>query len=162
MHPPFARVRRRLDDVREAFDRLQAIEAEIVPLLAATPGEAAGVARNMLRGSGIEGIYSGIEGVLKALLVAADGEVHAEGGAWHARLLAQAAEPTGRRPPIISQAVFDRLDRLRAFRHVERNTYAHLLRAGDVERNVQILVEAFPAFEVEILDFLSSFDPADA
>jgi hypothetical protein len=160
MHPSFARVRRRLDDLREAFDRLTAVEAEIVPVLAATPGEAAAVARNMLRGSGVEGIYSGIEGVLKALLVAADGDVFSEGGAWHARLLAQAAEAGEHRPPIISRSAFDGLDRLRAFRHVERNTYAHLLQAGDVERNLQLLLTVFPVFEAEVSTFLSGFDPS--
>jgi hypothetical protein len=116
-------------------------------------------AKNALRASGIEGVYTGIEGVLKEILAVADEGVFAR-GSWHAHLLAQAAAPNEQRgrPAIISDHVYEKLDRLRAFRHIERNIYRHLLRESDVDENLVLLTEVFPLFEAEIGSFLKTFD----
>ncbi len=137
-----------------------AIETDIVPAVVGTMSRVAVAAKNALRASGIEGVYTGIEGVLKEILAVIDGGVFAS-ESWHAHLLAQAAVPNEQkgRPAIISDRVYEQLDRLRAFRHIERNIYRHLLRERDVDENLIRLTEVFPLFEAEIDSFLSTFDP---
>jgi len=166
MHPALSLAKRKLADARAEFDAVMAIEADIVPAVARTMSPVAVAAKNALRASGIEGMYTGIEGVLKEILAVVDGGVFAS-ESWHAHLLAQAAAPNERkgRPAIISDRVYERLDRLRAFRHIERNIYRHLLRESDVDENLARLTEVFPLFEAEIGQFFKSFDqgnPDDA
>lgn len=158
MHPAFALASRRLADCRKEFDLLTAIEREIAPALSAMETSSARSALAAVRSSSVESLYTGMEGVLKEVLTAVDGAVFVKGEGWHAQLLAQAAQETGERGRIISDAVYERLDELRGFRHVERNIYKHLLRAGDVEANLQRLKEVFPLFEAEVKTFIESFE----
>jgi hypothetical protein len=158
MHPAFALVRRKLIDLQNEFDLFKAAESLVSGSLAENMEPAAEWARNALRGTGIEGVYTGMEGILKDLVTATDGNVFAPAENWHFQLLAQAAAETPRRPPIISNAVYGGLNELRSFRHIERNVYRHAFRDGDVVRNVDVLGRVFPAFASEVEQFMKNFD----
>jgi hypothetical protein len=73
--------------------------------------------------SGIEKVYSGIEKALVRIVRDIDRHVP-EGPDWHATLLRRLARsvPDGR-PSVLSPETRRQLDRLRAFRHRERNSY---------------------------------------
>jgi hypothetical protein len=78
-------------------------------------------------------------------------------------LLAQAAQPseeTGR-SPIISTDVYDSLDLLRSFRHIERNVYRHSLREDSVLENFDIMKIAFPKFAAEAQAFIDGHELKD-
>ena len=96
MHPALSLAKRKLEDARTEFDALMAIEADIVPAVIGTMSPVAVAAKNALRASGIEGVYTGIEGVLKEILAIVDEGVFAR-ESWHAHLLAQAAAPNEQR-----------------------------------------------------------------
>lgn len=160
MQMALALAKRQLEQLRKEFARAISIETQIIPILTKENSETALEAKNALQATYIEGVYTGIENLLKELLTTIDGGVFAVERAWHAHLLAQAAEanPDKKRPPIISQWVYDRLDRLREFRHVERNVYRHLFFESGVEENWARLKEVFPLFEAEIEAFMQTFD----
>lgn len=68
-----------------------AIEEQIVPSIARLDSTVAALAISALRATGIEGVYTGMEGVLKEILSQVDGGVFGRAENWHAQLLAQAA-----------------------------------------------------------------------
>jgi len=163
MHPALALAKRKLDDTRIEFDQVLAIEAEIIPSIAEKNSQAARIAKNSLRATSIEGVYTGVEGVLKEILTVIDGEVFAGSEGWHKSLLTQARapnEPKGR-GSIISEATFELLDKLRAFRHVEHNVYRHTLRETDVEENLELMKQAFPNVEAEVEEFFKDYGNDD-
>jgi hypothetical protein len=158
MHPALSLAKRKLDDLEAEFNQVMAIEAEVVPQLTTLGTQAALSAKSSLRATGIEGVYTGIEGVLKEILTVVDGGVFAGAESWHAHLLAQAAAPNDekRRPALISEKTYRSLDRLRSFRHIERNLYRHLLREREVAENLERLTLALPLFKAEIGMFLAN------
>jgi len=114
--------------------------------------------RVVARASGIEGVYTGIENVLKTILGVTDGGVIADAESYHAQLLAQSAEATAKRSEIIGGELYGKLDRLRAFRHRERVNYRHLLSEGAVNENLALLKETYPKFEAEITAFIETWE----
>jgi hypothetical protein len=65
------------------------------------------------------------------------------------------------RPPVISEAVYNDLTVLLAFRHAVRINYGFDLRKHDVEENLGRLNRIFPAFVMEIQNFLETHVPDD-
>jgi pyruvate kinase len=112
-----------------------------------------------LRASSIEGVYTGLEGVLKEVLSVVDDGVSSAGDSWHARLIAQAADANSQsgRSAIITADVYAALDRLRAFRHIERNVYRHLLRHESVRENFDLMKGVFPTFIQQVEEFIEGY-----
>lgn len=95
--------------------------------------------------SGVEKIYTGCERVMAMIASDIDGAKidHSEG--WHISLLRRMAYPfPGVRDAVISDRCFKALDRLRAFRHRQRNTYGLVL---DPEIVLERTIETGAAFE---------------
>jgi hypothetical protein len=106
--------------------------------------------------SATEKIYSGCERVMArmAKLHAAGPFARLEG--WHIALLQHMASPLpGVRDAVITPTCFELLDKLRAFRHRERNSYGFDLDFGIVFERGHEAVAAFRLFRQEIEDFLS-------
>jgi hypothetical protein len=162
MHPSLSLAKRKFEEVKAEFRQAMTIESDVIPTIAALKTETAVTALNSLRATSIEGVYTGIEGLLKELLAVVDGGVFAAEESWHAHLLAQAAAPNlPKRAPIISEETYGLLDRLRAFRHVERNVYRHMLRNHEVLENMQRMQKLFPLFETDIERFLTAYGRDD-
>jgi hypothetical protein len=162
MHPSLSLAKRKFEEIQTEFRQMMAVEAEVIPTITALKTNIAATAISSLRATGIEGVYTGIEGLLKELLAVVDGGVFAADESWHAHLLAQAAEPNQKkRAAIISEETYGLLDRLRAFRHVERNVYRHMLRDTEVVENLQRLQKLFPLFEIDIERFFKTYDRDD-
>ena len=92
-----------------------------------------------------------------------DGGVFAAAESWHGQLLAQAAASNDEngRSTVIAEQTYRLLDELRAFRHVDRNVYRHLLRDREVDENFKKLCEAFPLFESDVNSFMQDYGQGD-
>jgi hypothetical protein len=104
-----------------------------------------------------------MENVLKELLNVVDGGVFGKSESFHAQLLAQAVETTGKRSEVIDRKLYENLDALRSFRHRERTSYRHVLKEDLVNKNLELLKNAFPSFETQIIRFIEAWEnkPAD-
>jgi len=79
--------------------------------------------------SATEKIYSGLERIVEIICVALDNRPAGKGESnWHKQLLVRASQANpGFRGAILSASTFEALDRLRGFRHRERNFYFQAL-----------------------------------
>ena len=92
MHPAFALARTRLTETRSELDAfLQANEERLTPLEADQDASAVWL-REVSRASGIEGVYTGMENVLKEVLTVVDGGVFGQSSSFHMQLLASRCE----------------------------------------------------------------------
>lgn len=158
MHPAFALTRTRLTETRSEFDAfLQANEERLVPLENDQNASASWI-RAVSRASGIEGVYTGMENVLKEVLNVVDGGVFGKSESFHAQLLAQAAEKTTKRTEVINQELYRKLDELRSFRHRERTSYRHVLKEDLVNKNLDLLKNSFSLFEAQIIAFIEAWE----
>ena len=111
----------------------------------------------MVFASAAEKIYTGCERIMGRLAAEIDQSrvVHADG--WHAALLRRMAHPfPGVRNAIISESCYALLDKLRAFRHRERNTYGVNLDFEIVVERAREAVLGFNLFRDEVRAFLRS------
>lgn len=158
MHPAFALARTRLTETRSELDAfLQANDERLTPL-EADQGDSAIWLRAVSRASGIEGVYTGMENVLKEVLTVVDGGVFGRSSSFHMQLLAQAAAKTDNRTEVIGQELYRMLDELRSFRHRERSSYRHVLKEELVNKNLDQLKNTFPLFETQITSFIESWE----
>lgn len=137
--------------------RLEKAKAELAELdvaLTLTSAETATPwSRRALKAFTVEGVYSGLEAILKIIADEVDGSLPS-GVAWHALLLETMVEPRpGVRPPVLSETSFHLLDRLRRFRHIVRNNYALDLEDEGVERNLADMRAALETFETDLRAF---------
>ena len=158
MHPAFALARRKLVETRAEYDAFLSAEAEKIAPLDFDNSPAAEWLRVSGRATGIEGVYTGIEGCLREVLNVTDGGVFASPARFHAQVLAQAAEPTADRPPLISVDLYAALDALRQFRHRERNVYRHLLIESGVNENLERIKTTFPRLACELAAFIAAWE----
>jgi len=103
--------------------------------------------------SGVEKVYTGCERVMKRVAEEID-EAPIKGDAWHATLLKRMANHyPGQRGNLISQETFDALDKVRAFRHRERNSYGTKLNTDIVMQRADECIQAFELFMKDVLQF---------
>jgi hypothetical protein len=107
--------------------------------------------------SAAEKIYSGCERVMARLAADLDGAAVSHSEGWHSALLRRIANPyPGIRGPIISPECLAILDKLRSFRHRERNSYGiHLNFEIVIERAGEAVV-GFAKFRAEVTHFLDT------
>jgi hypothetical protein len=93
--------------------------------------------------SAVEKIYGGCERIMLALAKNVDSKpVEADEG-WHRSLLHRMSNPFGStRPALLSTRTFAELEKLRSFRHRERNSYGSAL---IVERVLELAADAILA-----------------
>lgn len=105
--------------------------------------------------SGVEKIYTGCERVMAMIAASVDGAPvdHIEG--WHVALLKRMAHAyPGVRGAVITPECQGQLDRLRAFRHRERNSYGLTLDTEIVVERAHETQSIFQRFKQEIVAFL--------
>ncbi|GJD95324.1 ribonuclease toxin HepT-like protein [Methylobacterium iners] len=112
--------------------------------------------------SATEKIYTGVERVMSMIATGVDGGAVGRSDGWHVALLKRMSHAVlGVRPAVLSPDCYARLDRLRAFRHRERNTYGLDLDFDVVIARSAEAIEAFTLFRREVGSFLDAIDPAD-
>lgn len=98
-----------------------------------------------------QSVYVAAENILLKIATAVDGGAPTKDENWHASLLARMAnEFPGRRPAFLSPASADMLTKLRGFRHVARNGYAHQLDHDRLVSNAHIAVMLLPSMAADI------------
>ncbi len=104
--------------------------------------------------SAVEKIYTGCERVMARIATEVDGTPVSHADGWHLALLRRMANPyPGVRAAVISHNCHHDMDRLRSFRHRERNTYGiHLDSDIVLERGTEAL-QAFHRFRNEVSTF---------
>jgi len=101
--------------------------------------------------SGIEKIYTGCERIMAMVATSVDGARVARDEGWHSALLKRMAHPfPGVRDRVISETTYDMLDRLRSFRHRERNSYGLTLDAGIVVDRARETDATFRRFRADV------------
>jgi hypothetical protein len=86
--------------------------------------------------SAIEKIYGGCERAMVIVTKSVDGQAIEAGDGWHRSLILRMANPFGAsRPAAFSAETVTELDKLRSFRHRERNSYGSALKG---ERVIEI------------------------
>src|SRR5262249_53423423 len=107
--------------------------------------------------SATEKIYTGCERIMSQIAREVDSApvAHAEG--WHASLLRRMAHAfPGARKEVISDECYRQMDRLRSFRHRERNTYGTNLDFDIVVERSREAVAAFALFRSDVRRFFAS------
>ena len=107
--------------------------------------------------SAIEKIYGGCERVMLSVAKNVDGQAIEVDEGWHRSLLLRMSIPFGvSRPAVLSKETLDELDKLRSFRHRERNSYGSEL---IIERVLEMAADAVlaPALLAEDLKRLTTF-----
>ncbi|GJE58355.1 ribonuclease toxin HepT-like protein [Methylobacterium trifolii] len=106
--------------------------------------------------SAAEKIYTGFERVMASIAANVDAAPIPHLDGWHRSLLRRMANDVpGIRAPVISSDCYQRLDRPRAFRHRERNTYGLGLDFDIVLERCEEIVGAFDLFRREVRSFLA-------
>ena len=106
--------------------------------------------------SATEKVYTGCERVMAWLASEIDGAPIAKSDAWHSTLLHRMANPMPpARDAILSAECYALLDRLRSFRHRERNSYGINLDLEIVLDRAAEAVTAFHIFRFDIETFLT-------
>jgi hypothetical protein len=106
--------------------------------------------------SATEKIYTGCERVMARLASDIDGAPLTRSDGWHMALLRRMACPyPGLRPAVISADCFALLDKLRSFRHRERNSYGVRLDFDIVVGRGREAIAGLAMFRSEVLAFLS-------
>ena len=103
----------------------------------------------------LHSFYSGIENSLKRVAVEIDGSLPS-GEAWHRQLLTAMASETNRRPPVLSNTLYEILSEYLAFRHFFRQAYSfhfNWFKMSDLVLNAE---RTMRQFETEIDSFLDS------
>jgi len=155
MNPAFAPSRRRLLDLRQEAERLEAGN-RLLDLVRQADGDTENKAWvvNAAVSSGVSGLYTGMEDILRGLLALVDGYVPT-GETSHQDILDQAAMPVeGVRPAIISAPVYTALAALKNFRHFERHNYRFRFNDMLVTENVGRAEELVPDFSRDVEAFI--------
>ena len=150
LHRLAGRIRDETEDLDRAIQRAQ--EAWHRATLSADDLYIDSVALNL------HGFYAGLERIFELIATEMDG-TRPVGEAWHQLLLQQMATDIPQvRPPVLSLASRDGLDRYRAFRHIVRNVYAFRF---DPVRIGQLVDGAGPLYgqvRAELLGFADFLD----
>jgi hypothetical protein len=110
--------------------------------------------------SAIEKIYAGCERVMARLAAEWDGMKIDKRDGWHRALLDRMRQPFAGRQAVLSEDTYALLDRMRAFRHRERNAYGFNLDTTIVIERAREVIRAFDALVSDVRRLLGTL-PGD-
>lgn len=143
------------DEVRLELSQLRGLVREYGGLLRSArtrpdPREAAVAVAGVLHS-----FYTGVENIFQRVAKRIDGDLPG-GTAWHRELLDAMARPAAARPPVISQALRDRLEEYLRFRHFFRHAYSFIIDIDDVAALGQRCPACLAQLEEELSQFLAA------
>jgi len=110
--------------------------------------------------SAAEKIYTGCERVMAKLATEVDGEKVDKGDAWHRALLDRMRQPFHGRDAVVTDETHALLDKMRAFRHRERNTYGFNLDTVIVLERAREVIQAYDGLAADVRRLLDAY-PGD-
>jgi hypothetical protein len=156
MHRAYVDIENEFIEIAKEADRLSHFLSHLSPLTDERGGQAAWEAVHVCA-SATEKRYTGCERVMARIANEFDRAPVARSDGWHAALLRRMAHPfPGVRDAIITARCHHLLDRLRAFRHRERNTYGINLDLDIVLERSREAVETFAIFRAEVMSRLDA------
>ena len=136
-------------DLRIALDNAEPLRKILMDHLAQSDA-ALSAPQRVLVNAGVaqmvQSIYTAAEGLLLKVAASIDGGAPPKDENWHAALLSRMS----RRPAVLSATSLAAMNRLRAFRHVVRNNYAHELDHERLLDNVNVAIALLPSLAADI------------
>jgi hypothetical protein len=161
MQTTFAEIAAEFDDIRAEAGRLQEAIAHYLSERPEPNSLAAWMDLHVFA-SATEKVYTGCERVMARIAALIDGAPLDRGEGWHLALLQRMANPYADiRPAVISDPCLTALNRLRAFRHRERNSYGLRLNLDIVLQRAQEVAPALSLFHDEVLAMVVALNPTD-
>lgn len=147
--------------IQRQMQQMNRLPTEYRSLLDSVPEDEPDLERRTTLSAVVQSFYQGVEGVFQTIAKRVDGSMPSS-PEWHRQLLRQMAEPTERRPAVISADLRQRLTPYLAFRHLSRHTYPFLLNWSRMRGLVVDLGHVLEAFQSEIGRLLKEADSADS
>ena len=145
MHPSYVDIENEFSEIEREVTHLS-VELASIDSLRPAPDTQQEWSSGSVCASAAEKIYTGCERIMARIASEFDGVPVAHSESWHMAVLRRMANTyPERRGPIISAKCYLVMDKLRAFRHRERNTYGINL---DFEIVVERATEAVAGFEL--------------
>lgn len=119
------------------------------------PGSHAQWEVTTLCATSIEKIYTGCERIMARIAAGLDGAEIGKGDGWHRALLDRMSQPFRARDAVLTRETLGLLDRMRAFRHRERNSYGFNLDTDIVLERACEAIQAFDKFAVDVRRLLA-------
>lgn len=161
MHPGYVDIENEFSEIEVEVDHLSARIARLDPREPPEDMQDRWEA-TVICASASEKVYTGCERVMARIATEVDGVAVSHSDGWHVALLRRMAKPyPGVRGPIISGECYAVLDKLRAFRHRERNNYGINLDFGIVVERGGEAVAGFAMFSLEVRAFFGRSDADD-
>ena len=157
MDPAFAATNRRLGDLQREWELLKE-SRQLLFDLNESSGDAKAKAwiTNAALSAGVSGLYTGMEEVLRGLLSLIDRYIPSSERS-HQELLDQASvELPGKRPAVITEAVYLELSALKEFRHFERHNYRFRFNTEQVTQNEKRAEDLVPRFIEDVEVFVQA------
>jgi hypothetical protein len=158
MNPAFAASARRLADLKREWERLESGNRllDLVRHAQGVGDDQKSWVVNAALSSGVSGLYTGMEDILRGLLALVDSYVPG-GERAHRDILDQASVAIdGVRPAIISADVYESLIALKGFRHFERHNYRFRFDEFLVEENEARAEKLVPEFCRDVERFMAA------
>jgi hypothetical protein len=105
--------------------------------------------------SAAEKVYTGCERVMSRIAAEVDGDKIGKDEGWHRALLDRMKLPYKGRSAILTDKTHELLDKMRGFRHRERNSYAFDLDTSIVLERAHEAIEAYDGLAADVRRFLA-------
>ncbi|WP_008308712.1 hypothetical protein [Leptolyngbya sp. PCC 6406] len=106
----------------------------------------------------IHNLYCAAEDLLKLVATACENQVGSSGG-WHRTLLLRMSEPVpGVRPALLSEELFDGMNRLRGFRHFVRHAYVTEIDPSQLRSNLTLALTLATELPLAVQRFMAELE----
>lgn len=157
MHPSFVDADNEFQEIAREAAHLGRLLARLKPGTLERDSQEAWEAVHICA-SATEKIYTGCERVMASLAAEIDRAPISRADGWHAALLRRMANPyPGVRGAVISQESLGLLNKLRAFRHRERNAYSFSLDFEIVVERAGNALDALASFQTDVRHFFDGW-----
>lgn len=107
----------------------------------------------------IHNLYCAAEDLLKLVAQAFENRIGA-GGEWHRTLLLRMSQPVpGIRPALLSEELFDVMNRLRGFRHFVRHAYVTEIDPAQLQANLTLAFALATTLPAAVEGFVAQLEP---
>lgn len=109
----------------------------------------------------IHNLYCAAEDLLKLVAQAFENRIGSS-GEWHRILLLRMSEPIpGIRPALLSEDLFDVMNRLRGFRHFVRHAYVTDIDPNQLQANLNLAFKLAEALPKAVYTFIAQLDASE-
>jgi hypothetical protein len=109
----------------------------------------------------IHNLYCAAEDLLTLIAKAFENRI-GSGGEWHRTLLLRMSEPVpGMRPALLTDELFDVMNRLRGFRHFVRHAYVTEIDPAQLQANLNLALQLATTLPPAVNGFTAQLDSSE-